>query len=125
METVKHPDLVKQPLLLKQFDLWWASLPEPAGRRPVLLLSRNDAYSYLNKFVVIEVTSTIRHIAVEVPLGRLEGLPAKCVANCDNIRTVPRSALTKRIGHLPPSRHSEVKRALGHALAWDELIDAA
>jgi mRNA interferase MazF len=116
---------VKQPGLLKQYELWWASLPASAGRRPVLLLSRNEAYSYLNKFVAAEVTSTIRRIAVEVPLGRREGLPARCVANCDNLRTVPRSALTKRIGQLPPRRYSEVKRALGHALAWDELIDAA
>jgi mRNA-degrading endonuclease toxin of MazEF toxin-antitoxin module len=64
-------------------------------------------------FVAAEVTSTIRNIAVEVALGRGEGLPAICVANCDNIRTVPRSALTKRIGQLSPRRHSEVKRALG------------
>jgi mRNA interferase MazF len=109
---------------MKQYELWWASFPEPAGRRPVLLLSRDEAYSYLNKFAAVEVTSTIRHIAVEVPLGRGEGLPTKCAANCDNMRTVPRSALTKRIGQLSPRRHSEVKRALGHALAWDELIGA-
>jgi mRNA interferase MazF len=110
---------------VKQYELWWASLPAPAGRRPILLLSRDEAYSYLNKFVAAEVTTTIRRIAVEVPLGRGEGLPSKCAANCDNIRTVSRSSLTKRIGQLSPSRHSEVKRALGHALAWDELIDAA
>jgi hypothetical protein len=35
---------------VKQFEVWWADLPEPAGRRPVLLLSRNDAYGYLSKF---------------------------------------------------------------------------
>jgi len=116
---------VKQPQLIRQYDLWWASLPKPAGRRPVLLLSRDEAYSYLNKFIAAEVTSTIRRIAVEVPLGRGEGLPSPCVANCDNIRTVPRSALIKRIGQLPPRRRSEVTRALGHALAWDELMDAA
>lgn len=110
---------------VKQYEVWWASLPKPAGRRPVLLLSRNEAYSYLNKFIAVEVTSTIRRIAVEVPLGRTEGLPSQCVANCDNLRTVPRSALLERIGQLLPRRHSEVKRALGHALAWDELIDAA
>jgi mRNA interferase MazF len=111
--------------IVKQYEVWWASLPKPAGRRPVLLLSRNEAYSYLNKFIAAEVTSTIRRIAVEVPLGRGEGLPSQCVANCDNVRTIPRSALLKRIGQLLPRRHSEVKRALGHALAWDELIDAA
>lgn len=109
---------------LKQYDLWWAALPAPAGRRPLLLLSRNSAYQYLNKFIAVEITSTIRNIAVEVPLGRSEGLAVKCVANCDNVRTVPRSALTKRIGQLSQRRHAEVKRALGHALAWDELIEA-
>jgi mRNA interferase MazF len=110
---------------VKQYEVWWASLPRPIGRRPVLLLSRDQAYSYLNKFLAVEITSTVRQIAVEVPLGRQEGLPRRCVANCDNIRTVSRSALVKRIGQLAPGRHSELKRAVGHALAWDELIDVA
>src|SRR5437868_1404828 len=96
-----------------QYEVWWASLPKPAGRRPVLLLSRDAAYSYLNKFVVVEITSTIRNIAVEVPLGRAEGLVRTCVANCDNIRTVSRSALMERIGKIAPRRHVELKRALG------------
>jgi mRNA interferase MazF len=110
---------------VKQYEVWWASLPQPIGRRPVLLLSRDQAYSYLNKFVAVEITSTVRQIAVEVPLGRQEGLPRRCVANCDNIRTVSRSVLVKRIGQLAPGRRSELKRAVGHALAWDELIDMA
>jgi mRNA interferase MazF len=109
---------------VKQYEIYWAVLPHPAGRRPVLLLSRDNAYSYLNKFLAVEITSTVRRIAVEIPLGRTEGLPRRCVANCDNIRTVSRSALSERIGRLAPLRYSEVKRALGHALAWDELIDA-
>jgi mRNA interferase MazF len=111
--------------VVKQYEVWWASLAPPAGKRPVLLLSRDQAYSYLNKFVVVEITSRVRQIAVEVPLGRSEGLSRRCVANCDNIRTVPRSALTERIGRLAPSRCPELKRALGHALGWDELIGAA
>ena len=110
--------------VLKQYEIWWASLPPPAGRRPVVLLSRDRAYSYLNKFLAVEVTSTVRNIAVEVSLGRQEGLSQKCVANCDNIRTVPKSSLVKRIGELSARREAELKRALGHALGWDELIDA-
>jgi mRNA interferase MazF len=110
---------------VKQYEVWWAALPPPIGRRPVLLLTRDEAYSYLNKFVVVEITSTVRQIAVEIPLGKPEGLARRCVANCDNIRTVSRSALVKRIGQLAPRRRSELKRALGHALAWDALIDVA
>jgi mRNA interferase MazF len=110
---------------MTQFEIWWADLPKPAGRRPVLLLSRDDAYSYLNKFVAAEVSTTIRAIPVEVPLGPREGLPKECVANCDNLRTVSRTALRERISRLHPSREAEVKRAVGYALGWRELIEAA
>jgi mRNA interferase MazF len=110
---------------LKQYEIYWASLPRPAGRRPVLLLSRDGAYTYLNKVLVVEITTTVRNITVEVLLGRREGLPQACVANCDNLHTVRKSALLDKIGFLAPARHHEVKQALGYTLAWDELIDAA
>ncbi len=109
---------------MKQFEIWWAQLPKPAGRRPVLLLSRNQAYSYLNKFVAAEVTTTVRSIPVEVLLGRREGLSKPCAVNCDNLRTVPRHALVEKISELAPARIPEVKRAVGYALGWDELIDS-
>jgi mRNA interferase MazF len=108
---------------MKQFEVWWADLPEPAGRRPVLLLSRNDAYAYLSKFVAVEITSTIRRIASEILLGEQEGLPRVCVANCDSLRMVPRLSLTKRARQLAPERWVEVKRAVGAALEWRELTD--
>jgi mRNA interferase MazF len=110
---------------VRQFEIWWVNLPKPAGRRPVLLLSRNGAYEYLNKIIVAEITTTVRSIPVEVRLGRHEGLRSACVANLDNIRTVARPCLDSRAGALAPSRHLEVKRALGYALAWDELIELA
>ncbi len=109
---------------MKQYEIWWADLPKPAGRRPVLLLSRPDAYSYLNKFVVAEVTTTIRGIPVEVPLGRRERLAQPCVASFDNLRTVSKSALKERISTLSEPRMGEVKRAAGYAFGWNELIDS-
>jgi mRNA interferase MazF len=108
---------------MSQFEIWWADLPEPAGRRPVLLLSRDDAYEYLSKFIAVEITSTIRQIASEIPLGEEEGLHIACVANCDSLRMVPRLSLTKRAGRLAPERRIEVKRAMGAALGWRELTD--
>lgn len=108
---------------MRQFEIWWVNLPAPAGRRPVLLLSRNDAYEYLGKFIVAEITTTIRTIPVEVRLGKREGLPSTCVANLDNLRTAARVWLDARAGALAPSRYEEVKRALGYALGWEELID--
>ena len=108
---------------MKQYEIWWAKLPDPVGERPVLLLSRDDAYSYLNKYVAIEITTTVRGIPVEVPLGSKEGLPQMCAANCDNLRTVSRSWLVRKLGTLRRERRQEVKRAVGYALRWEELIE--
>jgi mRNA interferase MazF len=106
---------------VKQYEIVWANLPEPIGRRPVLLLTRTAAYKYLNKVIVAEVTSTIRGIPQEVSLGRREGLPHPSVANLDNVHVVPKALLGDRIGELDGARNREVKRALGYALDWPEL----
>ena len=109
---------------MNQYEVWWADLPKPVGRRPVLLLSRPTAYGYLHKFIVAEITTTVRGVQIEVPLGNREGLPKHCVANCDNLRTVSKTALVKRLGSLHPGRHQEVKHAVGYALGWEELISS-
>src|SRR5258708_19775193 len=106
---------------MREYEIWWAKLPQPAGRRLVLLLSRDDAYSYLNKFIAADITTVIRQIPTEVPLGRKERLPKACVASFDNVRVVSRAALVGRIGALSPNRIPEVKRAMGYALGWSEL----
>ena len=108
-------------VLARQFEIWWISLPEPAGRRPVLLLGRATSFAYLGRVLVAEVTSTIRGIDQEVALGKREGLPLRCVANLDAMRTIPRDRLDERIGYVAAARHVEIKRALGHVLAWPEL----
>jgi mRNA interferase MazF len=105
----------------RQFDIWWARLPEPVGRRPILLLGRTSAFAYLTRVLVVEVTTTVRAIPQELSLGRREGLRRPCVANLDTLRTIPRPSLDSRIGRLPVRRHVEVKRALGHVLHWPEL----
>jgi len=106
---------------VRQYEIWWASLPPPVGRRPVLLLSRDSAYAVLTKVIVAEVTSTLRDIPVEVRLGQREGLARRSVANLDNLHVVARADLVSRIGALPRSRQVEVERALGYALDWPEL----
>lgn len=109
---------------MKQYEIWSAELPKPAGRRPVLLLSRDDAYAVLNKFVAAEITATVRHIPIEVPLGPTEGMGKPSVVNCDKLRTISKVHLVKKIAKLSPKRVNEVKRAIGYALAWEELIAA-
>jgi mRNA interferase MazF len=106
---------------MRQYELRWAELPAPIGRRPVLLLTRSAAYEYLSKVIIAEVTTTIRGIPQELVLWRTEGMSRKCVVNLDNIHVVLKAALRERIGALPARREPELKRALGYALDWAEL----
>jgi mRNA interferase MazF len=107
---------------VKQYQVRWAQLPPPVGRRPVLLLSRTAAYQYLNKVLVGEVTTTVRGIPQEVSLGPADGFPHPCVVNLDNIHVIPKAALRDLVGSIPQARETEVKRALGYVLGWPELM---
>ena len=97
-------------------EIWWANLPSPIGKRPVVLLSRDEAYSVRNAVTVAEVTSTIRNIPVEVNLGLEDGLPKKCVMNLDTIITIRKELLTEKITDLTPEKIDKVNKAIKFAL---------
>ena len=107
---------------MKQYEIWWATLPEPIGTRPVLLLSRDRAYAYLERVIVVEVTSRAYGIPQEIALGAREGLPRRCVARFDNLTSIYKRHLRQRLGKLAAARHVEAKRAIGYALQWPELV---
>jgi len=44
---------------MRRGEVWWAEQPEPIGRRPVVLLSRDEAYKVRNAVTVAQVTTTI------------------------------------------------------------------
>ena len=81
-----------------------------------MLLSRNEAYSVRNAVTVAEITSTIRGIPVEVPLGLQDRLRKKCVINLDTIITIRKSLLKEKIAHLSKGKIDEMERAIRFAL---------
>lgn len=102
---------------MRRGEVWWAELPTPAGRRPVLLLSRNEAYSVRRLLTVAPLTTRIRNIPVEVRLDEGDGLPRECVVNLDSLVTIPRSRLTRPLTSLRPQKMHEVDEAIRFALA--------
>lgn len=101
---------------MRRGEVWWTDLPAPAGRRPFVLLSRNEAYAVRELVTVAPVTTRARRIPTEVALGPAEGLPKACVVNLDTITTIPRRTLTRPIGPLPAEKLAAVERALVFAL---------
>lgn len=101
---------------LHRGSVWIAELPEPIGRRPVVILTRDVAIPHLTNVTVSLVTRTVRGVPSEVPLGPEEGLHHECVANCDNIHTVPQRWLARRVGSLGPEKLQGLRRAVQVAL---------
>ncbi len=105
---------------MKRGEIWWAELPPPVGTRPVLLLSRDEAYSIRQLIIVAPVSTRSRSIPSEVDLGAEDGLPQRCAVNLDTITTVPKSTLSRKITVLGYQKLQAVETALRFALGLKE-----
>ncbi|TET80528.1 type II toxin-antitoxin system PemK/MazF family toxin [candidate division TA06 bacterium] len=101
---------------MRRGEVWWAELPAPVRRRPVVLLSRDEAYQVRELVTVAPVTTRIRSIPSEVQLGKAEGLPKKCVVNLDTITTIPKRLLAERICLLPEGVIQNIENAIRFSL---------
>jgi len=80
--------------------------------RPVLVLTRDAVRPYLTRVTVAPITSTIRGLSTEVPVGRRNGLDHTSVVSCDNIVTVPAATLGRQVGYLLASQEPELAEAI-------------
>ena len=101
---------------VRRGEIWWAELPSPIGSRPVVVLTRDAVLHSIGSIVVALVTRTARGLPTEVLLGRRQGLPVRCVANLDNLLTVPRERLKRLMGACDAGKVEELNRAIKIAL---------
>jgi mRNA interferase MazF len=102
---------------VRRGEIWWADLPAPYGRRPAILLSRDQTIVVRGSVTLVPITGPVRGIPVEVALGPEDGLPRACAVNADNITTVVKTRLLRRIGRLSPEKLRAVEEAVRFALA--------
>ena len=101
---------------MRRGEVWWAQQPLPVGTRPVVLLCRNQAYVLRSRVTVAQVTTRFRKIPTEVPLGPPDGLPRPCVVNLDEIMTIPKRLLQRKIGDLSREKMHALHKAIHFAL---------
>lgn len=92
-------------------EIWWYEDPR-AGRRPFLVLSRNEAIPVLNQVLAAPATRTVRSIPTEVPLTRDDGMPENCVLSLDNVTLVRPALCTALVTRLGPAAMARVCDAL-------------
>lgn len=79
-------------------------MPDEKGR-PFLVVSRDVAHRVMQRVLVAPVTTRIRGVPSELPVGADEGLPHPSVAGFDNLRPFPKAQLVRRLGTLGQRRH--------------------
>jgi mRNA interferase MazF len=94
-------------------EVWLAQLDKV---RPVVVMTRDPMGRLLNAVLVAPITSTVRGVSTEVPVGAEDGLRTPSVANADNLQLVARARLMRRVGRARPSTMASLCAALSIAV---------
>ncbi len=108
-------------MVIRRSEIWWASLPEPAGaepgyRRPILIVQSDDFnLSRISTVIAVIITSNTRLAQApgNIFLSRnLTGLPKDSVVNISQIVTVDKNFITEQVGVLPSDIMEKVEERL-------------
>ena len=99
---------------MQRGEIWFAATP--GGDRPVLVLTRDPVADRIGSVVVAALTRTRRGLVSELELTTEDdGIPSDCVVNFDNVHTIPRDKLRRRVTMLSAPRLVEACRVLAAA----------
>lgn len=102
---------------LRQGDVRWTEMPDPYGRRPVVILTRTDAVGHLTNVTVAPLTRTVGETDSEIILSPEQGVPTVCAVSLDNIMTILKAAVGRRITKLDVATMNDVFRAIRFVFA--------
>lgn len=99
---------------MRRGEIWFAATP--GGDRPVLVLTRDPVAERIGAVVVAALTRTKRGLVSELDLTEVDdGVPSDCVVNFDNLHTLARSSLRRRVSALRPPRMAQACQVLRDA----------
>jgi mRNA interferase MazF len=88
-----------------------------------VILTRNPLAAVLNAVIIAPVTSTVRGLSTEVSVGEDDGLRHASVANLDNVQTIARSRLVRRVGRARRATMAAICVALNSAVGCPTITD--
>ncbi|MCB0507552.1 MAG: type II toxin-antitoxin system PemK/MazF family toxin [Bacteroidetes bacterium] len=104
---------------MKRGEIWLANLDPTIGNeiqktRPVAVVSNNKNNTYNSVVTILPITSNTKHIfSFEVLLKKgVANLPKDSKIKADQIRTIDKIRLIKKIGKVPTSYLSKINAAI-------------
>ena len=93
-------------------EVWFADLGVAEKSRPVLVLAYPQPADARALVVVVPLTSQIRGLRGEVPLGKPRWLPKISAVNVQGLASFDPGKLARRLGTLSAEQYNGVKLAL-------------
>ena len=88
--------------------------------RPVLILTRAQVRLYLNAITIAPITSTVRGLSTEVPVGQANGLDHGIRSSpVTTSRPSRRAAIGRHLGYLQPAQEHALDQAIAAAYDLD------
>ena len=111
-------------------DIYLANLnpykgSEQGGKRPVIIIQNDVGNHYSPTVIVTAVTSRFfkkRALPTHVPLDNAE-LEKNSLALLEQIRTIDKSRLIRKIGSVPEEKMKEINQAIHVSLSLGQLVD--
>lgn len=100
---------------MRRGEVWWTALDPVRGgeidkTRPTVIVSNDRANLSRNRVQVVPLTSNLARVFPWEARVEIRGRASKALA--DQIRTVTKERLSKKVGELSPSELREVERAI-------------
>jgi mRNA interferase MazF len=100
---------------VRQGEVWLGEQHDEKAR-PYVVLTRNEAIPVMHSVLVAPLTRRRRGIATEIQFDEQDGVAVESYANFDNLKTMRKSTLTRRLGKLSEGRWHEVCAAVQAAI---------
>ena len=94
-------------------EIWQARLDK---LRPVVVISRDDVGGRRTRVTVASVTTNVRDVPAQILIDHREGMKELSVVNCDELSTILKVGLVRRIGRLSELKIEDLDDALRFAL---------
>ncbi len=101
-------------------DIWIIDLGGRIGKRPVVIITRQNVLEYINKVTVAEVTSKGKGYPTEIYINQKGNLSKPSFVQADNLHTIPKEKLTKYLGTLDNDTMLEVSKKIVLSLGLED-----
>jgi len=107
---------------LNRGDIWVIDLGGQIGKRPVVILTRQNVLEYLNKVTIAEITTKGKGYPTEIYIGQKGNLPKSSFVQADNLHTISKAKLEKYIGTLDQETMQEISMKIVLSLGLESCF---